>query len=72
VTSISWLWWNLTGFAATVLVTAMLSGWDKSPRKNVRLEPSGTTQINWPQVYIWIVVYFFVIVGLSRILETLG
>lgn len=68
--SISWLWWNLTGFATTVFVTAALSGWDKGPRKNVPLATSETTRINWPLVYVLVGLYFFIIVGLSRILES--
>ncbi|MFQ5904695.1 MAG: sodium transporter, partial [Candidatus Binatia bacterium] len=70
ITSISWLWWNFTGFATTVLVAAALSRWDKSPRKDVRLEPSETARINWPLVYVLIGVYFLIIVGLSRLIET--
>ncbi len=50
--SISWLWWNLTGFMSTVIMARVLSGWDKQPGKEVPLEPS---RINWPVVYslVW-------------------
>ncbi|MEE9143152.1 MAG: sodium:solute symporter [Candidatus Binatia bacterium] len=70
VTPISWLWWNLTGFAATMIVAAMLTGWDKSPRKIVRLEPSEPTRINWPFIYLLIGAYFLLIVGFSWFLES--
>ncbi len=68
-TEISWLWWNLTGFAATVFVTAVLSGWDKGPLKEVSSGSAEASRINWPRVYVWIAIYFFLIVGLCRVIE---
>ncbi len=70
LTSISWLWWNLSGFATTVFVAAMLSRWDENERKTVRLKPSEATHMNWPMIYVFIGFYFFLIVGLSRLIET--
>ncbi|MFQ5916456.1 MAG: sodium transporter, partial [Candidatus Binatia bacterium] len=69
LTSISWLWWNLTGFAATVLVAAVLSGWDHRPRQEVRLEPSEPSRINWPFVYVLVGAYFVFIVALCRVIQ---
>ncbi|MFQ5849350.1 MAG: sodium:solute symporter [Candidatus Binatia bacterium] len=71
-TSISWLWWNLTGFATAVLVAAALSGWDERPRKEVRLGPPEPSTIHWPLVYIGVGLYFFAIVWLSRVIEMAG
>jgi SSS family solute:Na+ symporter len=68
-TSISWLWWNATGFAAAVLVAAVLSRWDRQPRKEPHMDPPEPTRINWRLVYVLIVVYFFLIVAFCRFLE---
>jgi SSS family solute:Na+ symporter len=70
LTEISWLWWNFTGFTATVFVAAVLSGWDKGPLKEVSSGSAEASLINWPRVYVWIAIYFFLIVGLCRIIET--
>jgi SSS family transporter len=69
-TEISWLWWNLTGFAGTVLVAAALSGWEEAPARKVSLGPPEASRFNWPMIYVWIAVYFLLIVGLCRIIET--
>jgi SSS family solute:Na+ symporter len=67
--SISWLWWNLTGFVATVLVAALLSGWETHSQKEIRLDPSEPSRIRWPLVYVWVGVYFAFIVAISRVIE---
>ncbi len=69
VISISWLWWNLTGFMSTMIMARALSGWDKQPSKEVPLEPS---RINWPVVYGWVGFYFILIVGLTGVMQKLG
>ena len=71
LTSLSWLWWNLTGFATTLLVATLFSPWDSSLSKNVRLNALEPTRIHWPRVYVYILIYFLFIVGLSRLIETM-
>ncbi len=72
VISISWLWWNLTGFMCTVIVARVLSGWDKHPDREVNLEPLETSRINWPVVYGVVGFYFVFIVGLSGLMQKLA
>ncbi len=67
--SISWLWWNLTGFMSTVIMARVLSGWDKQPGKEVPLEPS---RINCLVVYGLAGFYFILIVGLAGLMQNLG
>ncbi|MBI2462427.1 MAG: sodium:solute symporter [Candidatus Rokubacteria bacterium] len=69
VTSVSWLWWNVTGFAATILVAAALSPVETGPEGEVRLGPPEPTRIRWPLVYAGIAGYFLAIVGLCRLIE---
>jgi len=68
-TSISWLWWNLTGFAATILVAAALSPVEAGPEGRVPLEPAGPSRIRWPLVYAVVGLYFLFIVGVARLIE---
>lgn len=68
-TSLSWLWWNVTGFAATMFVAALFSAGETSPTKQVPLKPAEPTATNWPAIYVSIGFYFMLIIGLSRLIE---
>ncbi len=51
VISISWLWWNLTGFLATLVIARVISTGEEKGAKEVSLEPEESSRINWPAVY---------------------
>ena len=68
-TPVSWLWWNFTGFAATVLVAAVLSFWDTGSGRNHRLPPIEPAKIYWPRVYAYVAFYFLFIVGFCVLVE---
>lgn len=68
-TPVSWLWWNFTGFAATVLVAAVLSFWDTGSGRNHRLPPIEPAKIYWPRVYAYVALYFLFIVGFCVLVE---
>ena len=69
-TSLSWLWWNLTGFAATLVVAALSSAWETGARRTERLQPLEPTRIRWPRIYAYVALYFLFIVGLCGFAET--
>ncbi len=69
-TSVSWMWWNVSGFLMTLL-TALLAAyagrkttirWDFRPQKE-------TTRIRWPLVYALVGFYFFLIVLIAFWIE---
>ena len=69
LTPVSWLWWNLTGFAATLLVAVVLSRRDHCPRQEVQLGPYEPSRIKWPLVYVLVGAYFVFIVALCRVIQ---
>ena len=71
-TEVSWLWWNLTGFAVALAVAAVASLWDRAPRRQVKLEAARPSRIPWSLVYAGAGIYFVVILGISRVIERLA
>ena len=69
-TSLSWLWWNLTGFLSTLAVAALCAPWDKTPHSVDCLQPLEPTRLHWPRIYAYVVLYFLFIVGLCGVIET--
>ena len=73
-TSVSWMWWNVSGFITTAGVAYLLSRLGLSLKQplvqsdldQIEAEPS---QKKWILVYGLTVLYFFVIVGVSWWLE---
>ncbi len=61
--SVSWLWWNVTGFVAAVAVAAAVSSWDRSERRHPELEPLDEGTTNWNLVYACVGIYFVLLVG---------
>ncbi len=70
--SISWLWWNLTGFLTTVVIAGLVSAWETQGTKEVALEPEEPSRINWPAVYGVLGFYVVLIVGVSALMQKLG
>ena len=69
-TSLSWLWWNFTGFATTLAVAAVSSPWDTSSGKDGRLAPVEPTRIHWPRIYAYVALYFLFVVGFCGLVQT--
>ncbi len=63
VISISWLWWNVTGFLSSVLVAGTLAGWEKAVTYQLRLEPMEPSRIRWTRVYALVGLYFVLMIG---------
>jgi len=70
--SLSWLWWNATGFITAVSVTAAVSLVAAEPYKKIDLAPVQSGKIRWPAVYGLLGGYFFAMVLLSWIIERAG
>ncbi len=71
-TTISWVWWNMTGFLVAVAVAGLIGLWDQASPKPVQeasLEPSS---INWSIVYVLVGAYFLLIVAFARFIERSG
>lgn len=76
-TSLSWLWWNLTGFLGTVMTaytTAIYFGLHKRdvPHTTIRKYVEDPSKINWRGIYKYVVLYFFVIIFVCYLIERLG
>jgi SSS family transporter len=73
LTDVSWLWWNLTGFAASVSTAWILSR--LTIVQPVKLIKSGLTMTgesyrkNWSGSYMLIVAYFFVIILATYLIQ---
>ncbi|MFQ5835114.1 MAG: sodium:solute symporter [bacterium] len=73
-TPLSWLWWNITGFAATFLTAYAISSF--FPRKDTQPPPitRGTiisSHQRWLFWYISVVAYFLAIIGLCFVIQLL-
>jgi SSS family transporter len=68
VSSISWLWWNVTGFVAAVVVAVLVSASDHSERRQPELGPLDEGDTNWKLVYGGVVAYFVLLVGVLALL----
>lgn len=76
-TSISWLWWNLTGFLGTIItafIVALYFGLHKRdvPHTTLRKYVEDPSTINWRRIYKYVVFYFFFIVLVSYLIERMG
>lgn len=76
LTEVSWLWWNLTGFAAAAVVTLVLSFQALRRGAGVAegMERELTTErspIRWTLVYGITALFFLVIIGACLLLERL-
>ncbi|KPK28982.1 MAG: hypothetical protein AMJ61_00380 [Desulfobacterales bacterium SG8_35_2] len=76
-TSISWLWWNLTGFLAMVISTFLTATYFGLSEKNVpqttiRKYVEDPSKIYWRGIYKYVVLYFFFIILICWLIELLG
>ncbi|MFQ5769995.1 MAG: sodium/solute symporter, partial [bacterium] len=74
-TPISWLWWNVTGFAAAITVALLMS---LGQRTKLQLiisslifspDQEEKTSINWPLIYKLVSLYFLLIVLICYLIE---
>ena len=80
VPSVSWLWWNVIGFAVT-FTTGFLLGAQTSPREmqeslqskaleaNVQTYLATESKVDWKRRSVWLLLWFF---GLAMLLWVLG
>lgn len=73
-TSISWLWWNVTGFAATVVIALLLSLGEKAKLQlivsTLVFSPDKKEQASrWPLIYKLVSLYFLLIVLVCYLIE---
>lgn len=73
-TDISWMWWNLSGFVMTVLITLLFTlvtntavGFPKIDKLSYIKDD--TAKLNWKLIYVLIVVYFFLIIAIAHLIE---
>jgi SSS family transporter len=76
-TSISWLWWNVTGFFSTVFFAYLGSHTiPKDKEFTIRGDFGDSVEtpsrINWKLIYSLVGLYFLLIVLLSRLIENLS
>ncbi len=76
LTSISWLWWNLTGFIAVVIVALAFSiggiARKVSHTISMELEAEKPSKINWPTIYVIVGLYTLLIILVSYIIERMA
>jgi sodium-dependent multivitamin transporter 6 len=75
-TAISWMWWNLSGFVVTILVSFIYSITLAAAHGFPKIDVSSyikddTSKLNWKVIYGWVVVYFFLIIGIAYLIESL-
>lgn len=75
--AISWMWWNLTGFLASVLVALVYSLFSVKVTESFKFDYTAvineeSSNINWPLIYKFVVLYFFLILALVYLIERLG
>ena len=70
-TSVSWMWWNVSGFITTAVLSHILSLGAKPSGSKSDLKQTGESKDTkvWRPVYSWIFAYFFLIIFLSLWLE---
>ncbi|MFQ5603131.1 MAG: sodium/solute symporter [bacterium] len=73
-TEISWLWWNATGFLMTVLIAVLYSRIVQGQRLwAASTEPAQPPSLmNWRRIYWLVVVYFFLIILITYLIERLA
>lgn len=67
---ISWLWWNVTGCLSAVIIGyiwSILSPSFKTVPNDLSYYPQNNPTWNWR--YVFLIVYFFIIIGVSYLLE---
>ncbi len=74
MTTISWLWWNFTGFVTSIMVSSLLSViWipGRTQRLDSELVQSGWSSLrNWKTSYTMIAIYFFLIIVVTYFIQT--
>lgn len=75
LTSISWLWWNVSGFIVSFVLAFVLSASrlvrEVDTVSDVFRMPPARSSINWKLVYLLVVAYFFFIVAASYLIENM-
>lgn len=81
-TSISWLWWNLTGFLAVVIITLAFSIRGITSKKIVqahgikseqlKLESEEPSKINWRTIYAIVGLYTLIIIAVSYLIQRMA
>ncbi len=71
LTDISWLWWNLTGFAVAAGTAVILSLLAPGVRGRGDAEFCGIT-VRWKLSYSVVIVYFFVIIAVSYVIQRMS
>jgi sodium-dependent multivitamin transporter 6 len=73
-TPISWLWWNLSGFLATVILSFVVAIYGQGKQNNIPLilfseDLSIESRINWKPIYYLVVLYFFMMILITYLIE---
>ncbi|MFQ6114557.1 MAG: sodium transporter, partial [bacterium] len=76
-TPFSWLWWNFTGFAVSVIVALVISIFygNNDAAKFSRAEmikEDATSSKKWLSIYKLVVLYFFLIILISYLIQKTG
>ncbi|MEJ2543435.1 MAG: hypothetical protein P8Y99_05160, partial [Calditrichaceae bacterium] len=73
-TDISWMWWNLSGFVMTLIVTILITLISNTalgfPKIDIAIYiKDDTARLNWKVIYVLIVMYFFLIIAIAHLIE---
>jgi sodium-dependent multivitamin transporter 6 len=76
-TSVSWLWWNLTGFLSVCLFALLLSSFDyykqsKKISELIYLGDDEPTKLKWRRYYCLVGLYFILILLVVIFIERIG
>jgi SSS family solute:Na+ symporter len=76
LTDISWMWWNVSGFAVPVIVAIVGTLFSKMPAPQAlsdsRLALQEKTGIDWNRIYGALSLYAVLIIGAAWVVERIG
>ena len=76
LTDISWMWWNVSGFAVPVIVAIVGTLFSKMPAPQAlsdsRLALQEKTGIDWNRIYVALSLYAVLIIGAAWVVERIG
>jgi SSS family solute:Na+ symporter len=76
-TGISWLWWNVTGFATVLIIALLVQLLQKEPYRSPALplkkdEFTGHLKSKWGKIYVFVIAYFIIILIIAKLLESIS
>lgn len=76
-TGVSWLWWNVTGFATVLVIAFLVQILQKEPYRLPALplkkdEFTRHLRSKWGKIYLVVITYFIIILIIAKLLESIS